>query len=79
VAGSSAGATTETVTVRGTEPRESKAADEKDEVGGVFGFVKRRAEYDANKVKNLTLRTAGTVQKFLTGRDTVGPDEEPAR
>ncbi|MGC1480739.1 MAG: hypothetical protein WA771_09565 [Chthoniobacterales bacterium] len=49
---------------------------ERDEMGGVFGFVKRRAEYDANKVKNVTLRTAGTIQKFLTGRDTVSPEED---
>ncbi len=70
---------TETVVVRGTDQRDQGSADESDEMGGVFGFVKRRAEYDANKVKNVTLRTAGTVQKFLTGKDTVSPDEDRSR
>ncbi len=79
VAGSDGGDETETVVVRGSggqvvDPR----LNEKDEMGGVFGFVKRRAAYDANKVKNVTLRTVGTVQKFLVGKDTVSPDNTPA-
>lgn len=71
---------TETVVVRGSDPRDQpQSADQPDEMGGVFGFVKRRAEYDANKVKNVSLRTVGTIQKFLTGKDTVSPDEERSR
>ncbi len=59
--------------VREAPPRE------REEMGGVFGFVQRRAEYDANRVKNVTLSTAGSIQKFLTGRDTVSPDREDDR
>ncbi len=64
---------------REAPPRQQTEYREREEMGGVFGFVKRRAEYDANKVKNVTLSTAGTIQKFLTGRDTVSPDRDDDR
>lgn len=64
---------------REAPPSERTAAPQREPMGGVFGFVQRRAEYDANKVKNVTLSTAGSIQKFLTGRDTVSPDQDDER
>lgn len=46
------------------------------QIGGLIGTVGGVLENTANKVKNTTLRTAGTVQEVLTGERTIGPRDE---
>ena len=46
------------------------------EIEGVVGRVGGTLEGVANAVKDTTLRTAGTVQEFLTGERTIGPKDE---
>jgi hypothetical protein len=45
-------------------------------VGGLVGTVVDFTETTAKRVQNSTLRTIGTVQEFLVGERTIGPDEE---
>ena len=45
-------------------------------IGGVLGRVGGTLGGVANTVKDTTLRTAGTVQEFLTGERTIGPKDE---
>jgi hypothetical protein len=45
-------------------------------IGGVLGRVGGTLGGVANTVKDKTLRTAGTVQEFLTGERTIGPKDE---
>lgn len=46
------------------------------QIGGLIGTVGGVLENTANKVKNTTLRTVGTVQEVLTGERTIGPQDE---
>ena len=45
-------------------------------IGGVLGRVGGTLGGVANTVKDKTLRTAGTVQEFLTGERTIGPRDD---
>ena len=45
-------------------------------IGGVIGTATGIVERTANNVKNVTLRTAGTVQEVLTGERTIGPKDD---
>jgi hypothetical protein len=42
-------------------------------MGGLIGKVTGTVEKSANTVKDVTLRTVGNVQEFLTGDRTIGP------
>jgi hypothetical protein len=44
--------------------------------GGLVGTVVDFTESTAKKVQNTTLRTIGTVQEFLVGERTIGPDDD---
>lgn len=44
-------------------------------MGGVIGTVGNVLNNTANKVKDTTLRTVGTVQEVLTGERTIGPKD----
>jgi hypothetical protein len=44
-------------------------------MGGLIGTVTGTVEKSANTVKNVTLRTVGNVQEFLTGERTIGPKD----
>lgn len=44
-------------------------------MGGLIGKVTGTVERSANTVKNVTLRTVGNVQEFLTGDRTIGPKD----
>lgn len=46
-----------------------------DERGGLVGVVENTAKTTGRKVSNTTLRVVGNVQEFLTGRRTIGPEE----
>lgn len=51
--------------------------DEKDEkIGGLIGTVRDKATEFGLKVSDTTLRTVGTVEKFLTGEKTIGPRDD---
>ena len=45
-------------------------------VGGLIGKIADFTESTARKVGDTTLRTVGTVQKFLVGERTVGPKDQ---
>lgn len=45
-------------------------------MGGLIGTVTGTVERSANTVKNVTLRTVGNVQEFLTGNRTIGPQDD---
>ena len=45
-------------------------------LGGVLGTATGIVERTANNVKNVTLRTVGTVQEVLTGERTIGPKDD---
>lgn len=45
-------------------------------MGGLIGTVGNTVERSANTVKDVTLRTVGNVQEFLTGQRTIGPRDD---
>ncbi len=45
-------------------------------IGGVMGAVGGIVEGTALKARDVTLRTAGTVQEILTGERTIGPTDD---
>lgn len=47
--------------------------DDDKKIGGLIGTVRDTATDFGTKVSDTTLRTVGTVEKFLTGERTIGP------
>lgn len=45
-------------------------------IGGLIGTVRDKATGFGLKVSDTTLRTVGTVEKFLTGEKTIGPRDD---
>jgi hypothetical protein len=57
-----------------SNPAEDSVVGQK--IGGVIGTVGGVVERSALTVRDVTLRTVGTVQEVLTGERTIGPKDE---
>jgi len=58
------------VPAEGSQPQQGSSK----KPGGLVGTIVDFTESTAKKVQNTTLRTIGTVQEFLVGERTIGPD-----
>ncbi len=57
-------------------PVRQQTSSSREPMGGVIGVVERTGRNVGERVKDTTLNVVGTVQEVLTGRRTVGEDDE---